>query len=168
MPTVTYTPLATVTLSSPAATVTFSNIPNTYRDLVLEFYWKVTSSATAADSILRFNSDSGNNYSYVFMAGAGSASSAAGTQTFLTTNIDSPNNYLLNKIQIFDYAQTNKNKTGLMREGDPTYAVWSRAFRWASSSAITSIAITASDRLGAGSPDDFATGSTFSIYGVVA
>lgn len=168
MPTTTYTPLATTTLATPVASVTFSNIPNTYRDLILKFSWRVTSAATSADSFFRFNGDTGSNYSHVWMAGTTSAISGSGTQTFLTTNIDSPTIYTLNTTQIFDYATTDKFKAGMMQEGDPSYAVWCRAFRWASTSAITSISITASDRTGSGTPDNFDVGSIFSIYGVIA
>jgi hypothetical protein len=170
MPTNTYTPLATVTLASPAATITFSNIPGTYRDLILESNWKLDSSATAADSFFRINADTGNNYFYSFLAGTGSGSgiSATGTQTYLGTNIDDTSVYTRNQVQIFDYAQTDKHKTGLMSEGVTSYAVWRRTFRWNSTSAITSISLTAADRLGSGTPDNFAIGSVFSIYGVIA
>jgi hypothetical protein len=167
MPTSTYTALATTTLSSPAASVTFSNIPGTYRDLILEFNWKLDSAATAADSFFRFNGSSGT-YSYLFMAGTGSGSgiSGSGSQSYLGTNIDDTSFYTRNQVQIFDYAQTNKHKTGFMSEGVTTYAAWRRTFRWASDSAITSISITAADRLGSGTPDNFSAGSIFSIYGI--
>lgn len=169
MPTNTYTALATTTLSSATATVTFSNIPATYRDLILEFNYKLDSSATAADSFLRFNADTGNNYNHVFMSGnASTTSSASGTRTYLETNVDDTSVFLRNQIQIFDYAQTNKHKSGLMTEGLASFSVWRRAFRWASTSAITSISITAADRLGSGTPDNFSAGSVFSIYGVIA
>jgi hypothetical protein len=169
MPTNTYTPLATVTLSSAAATVTFSSIPGTYRDLILEMNHRVDSSATAADSFFRFNGDTGNNYNHVFMSGNGSTtSSSSGTRTYLETNIDDTVNFSRNQLQIFDYAQTDKHKSGLMSEGLASFAVFRRAFRWASTSAITSISITAADRLGSGTPDNFAAGSTFSLYGVIA
>lgn len=169
MPTNTYTPLATITLASAAATVTFSNIPGTYRDLILEFNHRVDSTATAADSFLRFNGDTGNNYNHVFMSGNGSTtSSASGTRTYLETNIDDTSIFTRNQIQIFDYAQTDKHKSGLMKEGLATFALFQRAFRWASTSAITSISFTAADRLGSGTPDNFAAGSVFSIYGIVS
>lgn len=169
MPTNTYIPLATITLASAAATVTFSNIPGTYRDLILEFNHRVDTAATSADSFMRFNGDTGSNYSHVFISGNGSTtSSAAGTRTYLETNIDDPSNFTRNQTQIFDYAQTNKHKSGLMKEGVPNYALFYRTFRWASTSAITSISFTAADRLGSGTPDNFSAGSVFSIYGIAS
>jgi hypothetical protein len=169
MPTNTYTPLATLTLTSAVATVTFSSIPGTYRDLILEMNHRVDSSATAADSFFRFNADTGNNYNHVFMSVINTGNvSASGTRTYLETNIDDTTIFTRNQLQIFDYAQTDKHKSGLMTEGLASYAVFRRALRWASTSAITTISVTAADRLGSGTPDNFAAGSTFCLYGVIA
>ncbi len=72
MPT-TYEPIATTTLGSAAATITFSTIPATYTDL--RVVWVGT--VTVADSAgMRFNSDSGTNYSRTVLQGDGSAASS--------------------------------------------------------------------------------------------
>ena len=74
----TYTPIATTTLGSAAANITFSSIAGTYTDLVL-----VVSAITASnDQSIYFNvnSDSGTNYSYTYLYGNGtSALSGRGT-----------------------------------------------------------------------------------------
>jgi hypothetical protein len=57
MPTPTYTPLATVTLGTTAASVTFSSIPATYRDLI----FVLSGLGGSANITLRYNGDSGSN-----------------------------------------------------------------------------------------------------------
>jgi hypothetical protein len=65
MPTSTYVALATTTLGATAASVTFSSIPATYRDLVL-VYNGTTSANIGVD--VEFNGDTNSaNYSRVFM-----------------------------------------------------------------------------------------------------
>jgi hypothetical protein len=64
-------------------------------------------------------------------------------------------------IQAMDYSATNKHKTFLIRSGDKD-EVWALAGRWASTSAITSLRI-----LDTGG-QTFDSGSTFTIFGVIA
>ena len=160
MPTPTYTALATITLGSAAATVTFGSIPATYRDLILVA--NATTVATGGRNFrVRFNNDSGSNYSNVYMFGNGtSAISAASTSTAAGQSIidNNPGN---NIIQIMDYSATDKHKTVLSRGNVAGIAVDARASRWANTAAITSITC---------SPDsnNWVSGSTFSLYGIVA
>ncbi len=158
MPTNTYTPLATVTLTTTDSDITFSSIPNTYRDLVLV----VRGTTTAGVALYaRFNSDSTSaNYPRVGMAGYGStAASFSGTEpgiqaAFLTT----ANTWILN---VMDYSASDKHKTVLSRLNQDTSEVNAIATRWANTAAITSVQfITASST--------FAAGTTFSLYGVIA
>ena len=75
----TYEPIATTTLSSAASTITFSSIPNTYTDLRVVVANAFTS--YGLDTVrIRFNSDTGSNYSYTMLTGDGStAASSRGT-----------------------------------------------------------------------------------------
>jgi hypothetical protein len=58
-----------ITLAASSSSVTFSSITQIYGDLVIV----ITGSTTAnADLGLRFNGDSGANYSFVYMGGNGS------------------------------------------------------------------------------------------------
>jgi hypothetical protein len=158
MPTPTYTPLATVTLGGSAATVTFSSIPATYRDLIL-----VTENtrSTSTNTRARFNSDTGSNYSYVTMTGdsSGAASSAATTNAVIICPTTTGTQ--LGILQIMDYSATNKHKTALSRASTGTVEVTALANRWANTAAITSIQVLT----GAGT---FQTGSTFSLYGIAS
>ena len=67
----TYTPIATQTLSANTASVTFSSIPQGYTDLVLI----VSATPVAAGTWnleMRFNNDTGSNYSRTVLSGDGS------------------------------------------------------------------------------------------------
>jgi hypothetical protein len=162
MPTATYTPLATVTLGSTAATVTFSSIPATYRDLILVANYSISS----GQSQIQLNSDTGSNYSTVLMSGstAGGAQSNSFTTTFfqIANLVGEPTTTRnLLTLQLMDYSATDKHKTGLIRSNNAETggAVQAQANRWANTAAITSFTIYNAT---------FLTGSTFSLYGVIA
>jgi hypothetical protein len=152
MPTPTYTPLATVTLASTAASVTFSSIPATYRDLILV----VRGTLTSGVGSIRFNGDSGANYTRVGMYGDGStAASYSGTSAEI---FNSPITDIMN---IMDYSATDKHKTYIARDSNSASLVVAQAGRWANTAAITTVALI--------SPSStFGVGSTFSLYGVIA
>ena len=69
----TYTPIATTTLGSAAADVTFSSISSAYTDLFLAIN---CGAAGVTDMGIRFNSDTGSNYSLTYIRGTGSAASS--------------------------------------------------------------------------------------------
>jgi len=156
MPTPTYTPLATVTLASTAATVTFSSIPATMRDLIVV----VNGNASANQFTgLRFNSDSGSNYSFVRMFSGPSSSTDTRSYGLLTTGDPS---LTLNAIaQIMDYSATDKHKTVLIRSNIPADNVAAHAVRWANTAAITTVAVEAISTT-------WAVGTTINLYGVIA
>jgi hypothetical protein len=159
MPTPTYTPLATVTLGSSASSVTFSSIPATYRDLILVFDGTATANSVVN---FRYNGDSGANYYRVGMEGDGTtASSYFGTDA-TSLRVINWRTARSNAIhQIMDYSATDKHKTSISR-GNPTdVGVQSAAGRWASTAAITSIALTLD-------ANQFAAGCTFSLYGIAS
>lgn len=152
--------LANITLGSAQATVTFSSIPATYRDLRLVI--NGTLSATAQSIFVRLNGDTGTNYNYVLMyGGTGPATSASypnvargelGYQGSTTINVQS---------DILDYSATDKHKSYLSRGNDSTDLVIAYAGRWASTSAVTTVLVYPTSA-------NFAAGSTFALFGVVA
>ena len=158
MPQPTYTPLATVTLGASASSVTFSSIPATYRDLIVIFNGTVT---TANDYYLTLNGDTTNtNYSMVRMLGTGSATSSMAAATReIGVAYTTPGNIIT---QIMDYSATDKHITSLSRSNYPDQNLLAYASRWANTAAVTSINFTI---VGGHS---FTTGSTFSLYGVIA
>ena len=157
MATSTYTPIASITLGSSASSVTFSSIPQDYRDLVLVFNGTVDNGFSFE---LRFNSDSTGHYSFVRARGTGStADSESGTTD---TGIRSTGGDLTNKTitiqQIMDYSATDKHKTVITRDNSNRTSMI--AARWPDTSAVTTI-----DAVTNG---NFDTGSTFALYGIEA
>lgn len=163
MPTSTYVALATTTLTSSASSVTFSSIPQDYRDLVLVF--NGGSSSGQAQAGVRLNSDSGNNYSSVVMAGNGSGtftSSQTAAQLAMTWAYayTAPTNNT-SVMQIMDYSATDKHKSALTRTPIPDAATLAHASRWANNAAVNSVSVVAF--IGS-----FSAGSTISLYGIEA
>jgi hypothetical protein len=161
MPTPTYTPLATVTLASATSTVTLSNIPASYRDLIL-----VVEGATATSGrpVMRFNADTGSNYTSVMMAGGSSTYSATTSTTYIDPIPDYSVTGKFSAIwQVMDYSATNKHKTVLVRLNQHAgNVVHATAGRWANTNAVTTLAVLTNN--GA----NYSSGTTFSLYGVIA
>jgi hypothetical protein len=160
MPTKTYKALANVTLGASASSVTFSNIPATYRDLVLV----VGGLASAqANFQLQFNNDTGSNYNWVnavaFSGGAVSANGANRTSTQNAVIIGSAQSTIL--VNFMDYSATDKHKTTLVTDTTDNNAAGAIATRWASLDPISTVSV-------ASVGSTFSAGSTFSLYGRIA
>lgn len=166
MPTATWIALANTTVTGSAkADITFSNIPATYRDLVLVCNSGLDSGADQ-DQSLQFNGDTGSNYNVVIMWGEGTAqgSQAYSNQTNLLLDFYASLTTALSNttiVHIMDYAATDKHKTVLSRANRASAGVDAIAGRWASTSAITSIKYFANGR-------NLRVGSTVSLYGIVS
>jgi hypothetical protein len=160
----TYEPIATTTLGSTATTVSFTSIPGTYTDLVLITSIKATSANT--NQWMRFNSDSGTNYSSTNLYGTGTSALATKSVSqdkinsvlsgFLTTTENSPGIY-----NIMNYSDTTTLKTIISRFNNTGVVAQAEVSIWSSTSAITSIEIFTT-------PDSFAVGSTLTLYGIKA
>lgn len=169
MPTQTYTPIASQTLASATATVTFSTIPSGYTDLVLVANPK-SSRTTTTQVKLTFNSDTASNYSWTRLLGDGSAASSAraSSQAYVevgyiagNTGTVQPDMFVLN---IQNYSNTTTNKTLLSRWQSMNAAnqyVAAVVGLWRSTAAITSITLTSDT-------SNFEVGSTFTLYGIKA
>ena len=169
MPT-TYEPIATTTLGSNVATITFSSIASTYTDLRIVLVGRTDRASTGNDTVsLRFNSDTATNYSYTRLLGNGAnASSSAATSLtssvagFLPRNNNTSGIFGLVTVDVFSYAgSTNKTylsttSADLNGSGD----VASIVGLWRSTSAITSITFSL------GSTFQYLTGTTATLYGI--
>ena len=157
----TYTPIATTTLVSATASVTFSSVPATYTDLVLVLNGTTPSAIGIG---LRFNGDTGGNYSNTFLAGSGSAASSGRASNFTMGrfgNINTSNTTAIAQIQ--NYSNTTTNKTILGRAATPADFVVAYVSLWRDTSAINSIVVITDD-----STTQFAIGTTFTLYGIAA
>jgi hypothetical protein len=156
------TALANITLQSASSQVTFSSIPQNYRDLVLVFDGRITDTDRLA--CFRFNNDSGSNYTTVYTANTASATRSTTAADFY---YQASSNLSDGIIQIMDYSATDKHKTIISRSNNPSDYVFTYANRWANTAAITSITfLPMATNFTASST--FVSGSIFSLYGRIA
>jgi len=152
----TYTPIATTTLSSSTNSVTFSSISGSYTDIVVIFNG-------TADSGLSFtlNSDTGTNYSRIFLYGNGSAAGSGINSNVGVGYMGYAGDYGNYTINFQNYSNTTTYKTVLWRSSNAGTAAVAGVDLWRSTSAINSIKLQA-----VGS--NIASGSTFTLYGILA
>jgi len=157
----TYVAIATNTLSSAAASVTFSSISGAYTDLVLVTNATLASGG-AANLWCRFNGDGAANYSTTYLAGNGTAASSS-RDTSATEGWCgrlSSSNITTSIASFQNYANSTTYKTSVSRGNDTSGLVIAYVSLWRSTAAITSIVLTNSSAV------NFNTGSTFSLYGI--
>jgi hypothetical protein len=157
----TYEPIATHTLSSAAASYTFTSIPSTYTDLILV----VAGTTGATNNILmqvgNGSIDTGTNYSTTFMYATSSATASSRQSTISTMLVGRISTaQSVNLFQIMNYANTTTYKTLLCR-GNQDLVVTS-VNMWRSTSAINQIKVL--EQVGS----DFQTGTIFTLYGITA
>jgi hypothetical protein len=160
----TYEPIATNTFASPATSVTFSSIAGTYTDLILVMNLKCDPSG-ANYPVLELNSDTGNNYSQTFITGNGTTASSSrysNTVGYLVNSATAiSTNFVFNDVVHFmNYANTTTNKTVITRPNSDG-SLDAGVLLWRNTAAINNIKIKAS-------ANNFATGSTFTLYGIKA
>lgn len=160
----TYEPIATQTLGSAAASVTFSSISGAYTDLVL--IAQPTASLDGQQFFLRIGNgsvDSASNYSITMLNGNGTsaASQRRSNQTSIIPDYFGAINTTVNGAYIFNfqnYSNTTTNKSVLI-SSRTSYASEASVALWRSTSAINIITFYLTN---------FTTGSTFSLYGILA
>jgi hypothetical protein len=157
MATNTYVALDKVTVGTATPSVTFSSISGAYTDLVLI----VKATTLSANYNLRFNGDTGTNYSYTSLYGDGTStvSNRSSNNTVIGLTFTSSGEPM-SKIQIQNYSSTNIYKGVLIRQDDASNATMATVGLWRNTAAITSISII--------SPGNIPVGSTFSLYGIAA
>lgn len=156
----TYVSIASQTLSSAAASVTFSSISGAYTDLVLI----INGTLSTQDTIgIQFNGDTGNNYSATRLNGDGSTIESgrwSNQPLGYFGNLDTTNSTA--SLNIMNYSNATTYKTSLMRNSTPAYQVYANVILWRSTAAITSFLLKPI------SGYNFASGTTLSLYGIAA
>lgn len=160
----TYEPIATQTLGSTSSSVTFSSITGSYTDLVIVINGAITTGNPAV--WMRFNSDSGSNYSFTRVTGNGTSAlssyEVSQTKANLASAFGMTTTYETNIIvQIMNYSNATTNKTTLTRANTASLGTEASVNLYRSTSAITAIEIFPSS-------STFTTGSTFTLYGIKA
>jgi hypothetical protein len=165
--------IATVTVGSGgAANVEFTSIPGTYSHLQIRGISRSNKTNDIVSIYIRVNNDSGSNYAWHQLYGDGSTvgSSGSASQTYAvmpqtSSDYRSTSVFGATIIDILDYANTNKYKTlrgfGGYDANTQTGMFLMRSGLWMSTSAITSIKITAD----AGT-DNWNQYTTFALYGI--
>ncbi len=160
MPNRTYIALANITLSGNASTVTFSSIPNTYRDLVAVINTKgLTGSPTPRGGYMTVNGSTGSSV-YVLSGGSNSSAGQDGSDIMIPVG----NNHSTVVVDIMDYSATDKHKTILTKVATPGVSAWFIVSRYASTNAVTSISFVGPDT----GSDQYVTGSVFTLYGIAS
>ena len=153
-------------LGSAVASVTFSSIPGTYTDLLLEIEaqndWASNNTQFAK---LQYNSDTAANYSRTRVSGDGTSAASYGGANETGHFVDGPTGNTatamgLGFVHLLSYASTSVYKTALMRGSDALSFVIASANLWRSTAAITSILVLP------GQGTVWKAGSTFRLWGV--
>ena len=167
----TYTLIASNTLSSSAASVTFSSIPATYTDLVLRLSGRINVSAWSSTLTIKFNSSSATNYSRTDVRA--DSSTVSSTRTSAATSmvmrsvingLDQADTWSSVELYIPNYAgSTNKPISGFgaSEANDASAGTVYKTIMaglFSDTTAISSIELSSSQ--------DFVSGSSFFLYGI--
>ena len=162
----TYTPIATTSVSNGTTNyMEFTSISGSYTDLVMIVQGGNQNASYGLG--LRFNSDSGNNYSVTQLTGNGS-SAASARETSQAQIIVGGNGYGgsnlvtdITRINVMNYANSTTYKTCINRNDIAGGVTGTTVGLWRSTSAITAVRITAQNSY-------FVNGSTATLYGITA
>lgn len=161
----TYEPIATQTLGSAAASVTFSSIPATYTDLVVIIDGEGTSPSASQDVTFRFNGETAaTNYSQTYLRGTGSvAQSGRYSESYLQQAGAWVSGRRYNHIiNIQNYSNTTTFKTSLVRTNWAGGDVAAIVILWRATPAVINQMVININN------GNFASGSTFTLYGIKA
>lgn len=171
-----YDLLATEILTSAQSSIVFNNLNSTYggtyQHLQIRMTGRSTRAATNSEFDLRFNGDSGTNYTWHYMRGTGSDTESAGAggldsvrmyQT-LTGATNTSDSFAATVIDILDPFETTKYTTIRAFTGftGSLNRVLLESGSWANTDALTSINLT--EYYGS----NFVAESRFSLYGLKA
>ena len=167
----TYQLIASNTLSSSAASVTFSAIPGTMTDLVVRYSARNVDTGSGGNSIrVRFNTSTSSDYSMTLLRATASTASSvrysADTYfySYVTVNADgtTANTFSSGELYIPNYAgSTNKPAShfGVMENNSTTtWYMDASAFLRSNTAAVTDIELSCSS--------NFKSGSSFFLYGI--
>jgi hypothetical protein len=169
-----YESISTVTVGSGGTTsITFSSIPATYTHLQIRSLARGLNPNAECQGKYQFNGDTSSNYhlhgsrtegSVVYTFNEINQTSIGGVIRYSAANA-AANNFGVGVTDIFDYANTNKNKTmrsvGGSDQGATNFGqVYFTSGLWVNTSAITSINIANQDGSG------WAEYSSFALYGI--
>jgi len=155
MPT-TYEKIATSTLGSSTATVTFSSIPSTYTDLVIVVY-----ATQGGDVFFQLNGDTGSNYSNTYIYNSTSLGSVrTSNDTKIYINWSSNGGNYTGTLNVMNYSNATTFKTTLIKDNINGASVDLGVGLWRNTAAVNSISFKGASSYG--------VGSSFTLYGIKA
>ncbi len=168
--------IATGTSTGSSSEIVFSDIPQTYTNLMIYGSARAQGNSEGQGIYIQFNSDTAANYNYIRYAferknTTSNAYSAVGnSQNGLYFDVAPDTAYTTNLFggvvcDILNYSSSSDYKTLISEPHVPftsgvTTYIWHHAGAWMSNSAITSL------RIYNPSSNNFVSGSTYSLYGV--
>ena len=165
-----YVPIQTYTLTSNASSITFSNIPQNYTDLLLRFSARSSNAGTQSQFKIRFNSDSGSNYIRREIAGYGStvnsfnATTTAFEYIYISANTGTSSTFSNGEAYIPNYTGSSSKSfsiNNVQENNDSTNNYLAlMAGRWTGTAAVTTIELIEQNS------GNFVSGSTFTLYGI--
>ena len=153
----TYDLISRTTLSSAAASVSLSSFPSTYADLIVI----VSASQGGFDNTgLRFNDDTGSNYSKRLLYGDGSSALSVRDSNSTSMRIMIADTGVSSAVwHIMDYSNSTTYKTGICRSNIASQQVRAGVGLWRNTNAITKLTFVPET-------GNWASGSTFSLFGI--
>lgn len=163
-------PIASITLSSTQAYVEFSNIPQGYAHLYVEYAARTNGSGNVVTQATMNGDTTGANYSYIVHQGqATNTTTSYGDASYswfgANTNSDhSANAFGISMVTIANYSKTDRFKSwycvgGPLTNNSTTAYYFNIMGLWESTNAISTLRLTPA--LGS-----YVSGSTFNLYGV--
>lgn len=168
------TTIAETTLGANAASITFSSIPSTYKNLKLYASAIAATATTNQGMNIQFNSDTTANYGWGtgFNSNASPTGSAShtGNSTSMQVGVVWGNSstvvpgFTVVEIPYYSSSTLNKGYTSISHSSDGGASAWNISYSggiWRSTAAINTITLTLSGGV------SFLTGSFVGLYGVV-
>lgn len=155
----TYDKIAAYTVPSTQSTITFTSIPATYTDLLII----INNVSGGTNSTMRFNSDTGGNYSstQMYAESLGIASTrTSSSATHIWSGVLGTNATV--RIAINNYSNTTTHKTSVARGGGHFY-IDATVGCWRNVAAINRIDLQQDNGGG-----NWQTGTTATVYGIKA
>jgi hypothetical protein len=168
----TKTKINTYNVTSDIQIVSFTSIPSTYTDLLLEANIRTSVGGGAFATVyVNFNNDYSSIYSYTYLQGFSNAvySSRSSSQggaavMIMNTSTATSNTFGSNQLYVTNYAGTTF-KAATATTSCPTntsnYEAWQAAMLYRSTAAVTSVYMDSYN-----SSIKFTAGSTFTLYGI--
>ena len=153
----TYTKIAATTLTSNSTTVTFTSLSSDYTDLIIVVHAK-RDTGSSANALMTFNNDTSSNYLRAYF-GRGTSTIERGTDTQAGNTIWLSTTWATYHLEVYQYSATDRFKHVNIWHG--SQGIFGNGQVWKSTSAISTITFNTST-------NNFASGSTFSIYGIKA